>query len=447
MEKLIKRFNKENTLIVISSYPPSGGEAAKLNAVACYTQNLLRAYKGRKIVVLSEIVNGYEKPYVDGNILVVPCWRYQSPKLYLDLLAAILRFDRPKQVLVQFEFNMLGSFVHSGLMPFLLLLIKIMGKSATVMMHQVIDDLGKLGGHLNLKKGLKRFILNKGLHGFYLLTGKFADALIVHEQFLKETLGKWVDTRKINVVSHGLYLEKPRFSKVKVREILNLGKNDFVLLMFGYITWYKGTDWVIEKVKKLAKEKPQFKIKLIVAGGQSATLKNKAHYKRFLSKVKKIGQDRNIIMTGFVPDNEVSDYFAAADLVVLPYRAMMSASGPLSFALSFSRPFIASNVLSSAFKNPDMKQSLAKGNLNHQDFIFNLKGNSFKNMITQMAKDNKALNKLNLLTRNLRSLRSWDNIVSEYSLVIGKATQKGAFAKIRGAVLPRLIRPLRIFVQ
>lgn len=447
MKKIIKKFNKKNTLIVISSYPPSGGEAAKQNAVACYAQNLLKAYKGRKIIVLSEIVNGYEEVYVDGNILVIPCWRYQSPKLYLDLLAAILRLDKPKQVLVQFEFNMLGSFVHSALMPFLLLLIKLMGKSTTLMMHQVVGDLAKLGGHLNLKKGLKRWVLNSGLHIFYMLAGIFSDAIIVHEQLLKETLVKWVDAEKITVVSHGLYLDNKRYDKQIIRKSLALGKNDLVLLMFGYITWYKGTDWIINKVKKLAKDKPQLNIKLIVAGGQSATLKNKFHYKKFLSKVKRIGQDKSITMTGFIPDNKVADYFAASDLVVLPYRAMMSASGPLSFALSFNKPFIVSNVLSSAFKNPDMKQALVKDSLNSQEFTFDLKGNSFEDKIAQIAKNSQAFAKLNFLTRNLRSLRSWDNIVTEYNLVIRKATQKGTISRIHGAIIPRLIRPLKILVQ
>lgn len=449
MKKIIEQFNTEDTLLVISSYPPAGGEAAKQNAVACYTQNLLKAHKDRKIIVLSEIVDrrGY---YRQDNVLVIHCWRYRSPKLYLDLLGALLRFDKPEQVLVQFEFSMLGSFVHSALLPFILLLIKFFGKSVTVMMHQVVGDLARLGGHLNLKKdSLKKVILNKGLHLFYYLVGKFSDAIIVHEERLKETLSRWVDLGKISVVSHGLYLERRKRDREKIRKSLGFKKKDFVLLLFGYITWYKGTDWIIEKVKKLAKVHPELNVKLIVAGGRSATLKNKSHYKAFLKRVENLARKSNksVLMTGFVPDKEVAIYFTAADLVALPYRAMMSASGPLSFALRFKKPFIVSGALSAVFKNPDFRFVLSRLNSDPKDFIFSLRGDNFEEKIAKMVKDQQVLERIAKVAGDLRMVRQWGNIVGEYNLVIDRTSQQAALARIRGAIVPRLTRPLRLFVQ
>ncbi|MFV1916988.1 MAG: glycosyltransferase [Patescibacteria group bacterium] len=449
MNKLIEQFNTEDTLLVISSYPPEGGEAAKQNAVACYTQNLLKAYKDRKIVVLSEIVDrrGY---YVKDNILVIHCWRYRSPKLYFDLLGALLRFDKPKQVLVQFEFSMLGSFVHSALLPFILLLIKFFGKSVTVMMHQVVGDLARLGRHLNLNKdSLKKVILNKGLRLFYYFVGKFSDAIIVHEERLKETLSEWVDLGKISVVSHGLYLERQKKGRDEIRKSLGLKNNDFALLMFGYITWYKGTDWIINKVKEIVKKHPELRLKLIVAGGKSATLKNKSHYKTFLRKVENLVEKDNkqILMTGFVPDADVAKYYTAADLVVLPYRAMMSASGPLSFALRFNKPYLVSEALSYAFKNPDVRFVLSRLNLDSRDFVFSLQKNDFEEKITQIVKDRKILKRIGGVTSDLRVVRQWRNIVGEYNLVLTKASKRAVPARIRGVVIPKLMRPLRLFVQ
>jgi glycosyltransferase involved in cell wall biosynthesis len=219
--------------------------------------------------------------------------------------------------------------------------------------------------------------------------------------------------------------------------------------MFGYITWYKGTDWIINKVKEVVKKHPELRLKLIVAGGRSATLKNKSHYKTFLRKVENLVEKDNkqILMTGFVPDADVAKYYTAADLAVLPYRAMMSASGPLSFALRFNKPYVVSEALSYVFKNPDVKLVLSRLNLDSRDFVFSLQKNDFEEKIAQIVKNRKILKKIGRVTTDLRVVRQWRNIVGEYNLVLTKASQQAAPARIRGVVIPKLMHPLRLIIQ
>ena len=119
MKNLIKEFNTKDALIVISSYPQKQGEPALLNAVACYTGNLLHAYRDRKIIVLCEITSEAEM-YRRGNLLIARCYRRGSPLLYLDLIRALLRFNKPRQILLQFEFNMLGQTPVTTLLPIFL---------------------------------------------------------------------------------------------------------------------------------------------------------------------------------------------------------------------------------------------------------------------------------------------------------------------------------------
>ena len=207
MKNLIKEFNTKDALIVISSYPQKQGEPALLNAVACYTGNLLHAYRDRKIIVLCEITSEAEM-YRRGNLLIARCYRRGSPLLYLDLIRALLRFNKPRQILLQFEFNMLGQTPVTTLLPIFLAAVKLSGRRLSVVLHQVVEDLGTIGGHLGLTgMSLKRTILNRGLKSFYIATGMLSDRIVVHEQTLKNRLAHMVNAEKIDVISHGLSLD------------------------------------------------------------------------------------------------------------------------------------------------------------------------------------------------------------------------------------------------
>jgi glycosyltransferase involved in cell wall biosynthesis len=48
----------------------------------------------------------------------------------------------------------------------------------------------------------------------------------------------------------------------------------------------------------------------------------------------------------------VPDYMAACDALVLPYRDGLSASGPMSFALAYGLPVLASDVLQASAPHP-----------------------------------------------------------------------------------------------
>ena len=426
--------------MVISSYPDRNGEPAKLNAVACYAQNLLKAYKNRKIVVLAEDKDGKGGVYREGNVLVVGCWKPVDPLMYVRLINTLRYFGKVKNVLIQFEFNMLGSVILTSILPVFMALLRMIGKNITVMQHQVVDDLAMLGGHLNVKKGsLKNTILNFGLRSFYVGLGMFSNAIIVHEETLKDRLARWVPKDKIFVVSHGLSINGVRGdSREKIRKSLGIKESDFVLLTFGYIAWYKGVDWLIKKVGEMVKTNPN--LKLIVAGGPSATLQSKAHYRRYLAKVSDLAQkySKNVIMTGFVPDGDVYKYFRASDLSVLPYRAMMSASGPLSFALKFRKPFVISKVLKEAYRNPDMQTSFEVSGTKIEDITFGFGDNSFEKIVKNYSNKSR-LQKIKVLSSSLRRLRSWENIVLEYEKVIWGIPEYsiiGALKRI-GSKLPR----------
>lgn len=451
MKNLIRQFNKPDTLLVITSYPTQDGEPAKQNAVACYAQNLLNDYKNRKIVVLSELNHAYHKnkkgkPQIkkQGNLLIVRCWQPTSPFLFFQLTRSLRHFNKPQQVLVQFEFNMLGSVVLTSLLPGFLAWLRFLGKRITIVQHQVIEDLSLLSGHLNIKsKSFKNLVFTNGLHLFYRGLGFLSDKIIVHEEILKERLAKWVKQHKLHVISHGLSLENTSNGRLETRQELGIKKDDLVLLLFGYITWYKGSDWLVSKVSNILKNNPKAKLKLIIAGGASATLSSKSHYRKFVKRVQNLAQaSDSIIITGFISEKDVAKYFAASDLVVLPYRTMMSASGPLSFALRFNKPILVSSALSQVMQNQDIKQTLAKVGIQSDELTFKLKGNSFEQKIDYLLTNQKALIQLNKVSGYLRKLRNWKNIVIKYNKVINQAEKPVLLPQLKSVLARGLSRPM-----
>ena len=54
-------------------------------------------------------------------------------------------------------------------------------------------------------------------------------------------------------------------------------------------------------------------------------------------------QDKILVKDGYTPDREVERYFAASDLVVLPYETATQ-SGIVQIAYGFTKPVIVTNV-------------------------------------------------------------------------------------------------------
>ena len=61
---------------------------------------------------------------------------------------------------------------------------------------------------------------------------------------------------------------------------------------------------------------------------------------------KEMSEDSRIRFIGFIPDNLLSTYVSASDVVVFPYIASFSTGGPMNITLGHHRPIIASQISS-----------------------------------------------------------------------------------------------------
>jgi D-inositol-3-phosphate glycosyltransferase len=113
------------------------------------------------------------------------------------------------------------------------------------------------------------------------------------------------------------------------------GQNEYILF-FGFIRHYKGLDLLLEAFADERLRK--FPIKLIIAG---EFYENPQPYLELIIRLKLDGLVE--LRTGFIPDNEVKNYFSVADLVAQPYRSATQ-SGVSQIAYHFEKPMLVTNV-------------------------------------------------------------------------------------------------------
>lgn len=410
-------LNSDDTLLVFTSYPDSEHGIRDLNAVAWYAQKTLKALsKKQKILVLAE-KTGRNKVHIENSRLkIVRTWKRNRPLSLFNIFPYIIKYYKVQNVLFQFEFNILGGIMPVLVLPLILGLLKLVKKNVYFEFHQVVLDIAELEKHINVTNQYVQKALNIGLLFFYKVVGALSDKVIVLEQELKDRLTEIVPEEKI-VVLPITVAKRTLISKTRAKNALGFEKKDFVVLVFGFVNWYKGSDWIASSLGSKRKSS----LKLVLAGGKNPTLKNKRYYRSFYHKIYSlVKKDKNVLLTGFVPEEKISLYFSAADLVVLPYRIFMSASGPFSFALSYRKPVLLSKRLNNYVKSPDFSYALDQLDIDKNDVFFDLNKHELKKKIKKIRTDRVFAKKLKQFSVLLAQKRNVNHVLKEYRNVVSR---------------------------
>ncbi len=125
-------------------------------------------------------------------------------------------------------------------------------------------------------------------------------------------------------------------SKEEARNILDISKDEKVLLFFGFVREYKGLKHIINALPQITEQIKDAKLYIV---GDFDGDKD-----QYLQLIKEKNVEDNIrIYDGYIPDNEVEKFFAASDLVVLPYESATQ-SGIVQIAYGFRKPVVVTNV-------------------------------------------------------------------------------------------------------
>lgn len=122
----------------------------------------------------------------------------------------------------------------------------------------------------------------------------------------------------------------------EARKRLKIKEEEHVLLFFGFVREYKGLKHLLRAMPELKKEDPD--IRLLVVGDFG---EDEPEYMDLISQLDI--KDVLTIYKGYIPDKEVEQYFAASDLVVLPYESATQ-SGVVQMAYGFGKPVLVTEV-------------------------------------------------------------------------------------------------------
>lgn len=420
MKKFIDKYNTTDTLLVISLYPKKGElYSTGTSGLASYTKNVVTNLK-RKVIVLG---NYETKPtiYEENNTLVVRCFKFNKINMWLNIFNAMRHYPLAKQVLLQFDFAVYGNTLTTAFVIPFLTILALAGYQTSITLHHVITDIKKLSGHVGLGNGkidaIKAFFYNTFFHLFYTLTNIFTSNIIVLEDILKNKLETVIDSSKITAIPHGVDTTLIPMDKKEARKSLGIPQDEHVIIFFGFINWFKGAD-IFAKIYNNHQQLLGKKVRCIIAGGVSATLKDKPYYQSYFTNVMQtVKASDTVEVTGYVPQEKIRAYFSAADLVVFPYRYFMTASGVLSLVFSYKKPFIISSAIKEMFDSPALQQALKETTLNETDFVFNLNKKSCLSLTRKVLK-NGIKTKMRKFTQVLREERSYKNTALLYEQAI-----------------------------
>jgi len=172
-----------------------------------------------------------------------------------------------------------------------------------------------------------------------LLKQEELNGLFVHTDRIKERLLKLYSDdslrQRLFVVPDPVERMEP-VSQDVAREQLGLPRGKALLLFFGGLRWDKGPDILLDALPLLDDD-----CAILIAGQAE-------HFgEREVASCRGRLQDaeRLISRLEFIPDEDVPKYFAASDVIVLPYRkAFKGTSGVLQHAAAAGKPVIATDV-------------------------------------------------------------------------------------------------------
>ena len=215
----------------------------------------------------------------------------------------------------------------------------------------------------------------------------FSDLILTHNQFSKAeiTFNFPYLANKIEIIPHGNYTpfisieENQKITRTK----LNIPQEKKVLLFFGMIKSVKGLDVLLKAMPEIIKSNPN--ILLLIAG--KPWRDDFSKYEDLINnlKIRKYCQ----LEIKFIDHKDVSSFYSASDIVVLPYRKIYQ-SGVLMMSLSYKKPVVVSDLPSFKEVVEDKKtvvfflaensSSLAEAIislLNDEKLLVDIKKNSF----------------------------------------------------------------------
>ena len=442
MKKRRLPLNDENTLLVVTSFPENDHEALPLAIHA--KRSLIELSKKQNILVLAEKLGKKITHSENKSLLVQRVWKRNKSLSLLSVLGPVIKYTNIRNILIQFDFHVYGGITPTYILPFIVAVMKMLGKHVYFEFQHAPQEFATLKRHqlqlykLQIKQArfmtrklwtLTRIaLINLYLKFFYKIIGLLSDKVIVFEEDLRDKLRKHMSADKLVTIPVGV-TEQPTLSKAISKRKLGLSSNDFVVLVFGFFDWHKGTDWITKVFSEIKTQN----MKLLLVGGKNPALKNNPQYQSYCRELNKLARESTrTTIVGFVDEHKLTQYYSAADVVALPNREFMAAPSTLTHALGFHKPIIFSTTFLDYMKSPDFLQAMDQAQLTDRDIFFSIDKNDIADLLKLLRSDKQQYKKLVTFSKLLAKKRRSTQLTRDYQTLVSKSyalSPRFAFSK------------------
>lgn len=164
------------------------------------------------------------------------------------------------------------------------------------------------------------------------------DAFIVHSKSEEKDLMSIKPDAMYRVNPHPTYsaFRMEGMTKEQAREKLQKRPDERLLLFFGFVREYKGLKHLLKAMPEIRDKLGNIKLMIVGSFGD-----DKDQYMQLIREEQI--EDCIEVEDGYVANDEVEKYFAACDLVVLPYESATQ-SGIVQIAYGFEKPVVVTDV-------------------------------------------------------------------------------------------------------
>jgi glycosyltransferase involved in cell wall biosynthesis len=296
---------------------------------------------GWAVEVLAERIDGHADAYIEDGVMVRREWRLGWRALY-DIRRAVRSLGANLYHL-QHELFVFGRGTAALAVPVVLRVLSRHGAVVTTV-HGILPR-NEYSSALTsayaraAPKGLVRAAYSWVIREIV----RRSSRTIVHSASLLASLREYRRTDAAVVIPMGV--EQPGPAVTRAEALAQFGWEEKKRAVFlGYLLPYKGVDVFERAAPLLAREG----IEVVIAGASTGD-PTPTH------ALGRLPADTNVRRMGFVPEELLPALFAATDVLVLPYRAGLSASGPLGMAAAYGVPAAVSDVppLVEAMRTPE----------------------------------------------------------------------------------------------
>lgn len=167
---------------------------------------------------------------------------------------------------------------------------------------------------------------------------KQADGYVVQSHMDEKDLLTVKPNARYVVTPHPTYnaFKMKDMSREEARRRIGIAADVPMLLFFGFVREYKGLKYLLDALPEIRERIPDIMLWVVGDFGDDKHI--------YLEQIERNHiQDSIRLVEGYVPDREVEQYFAASDLVVLPYVSATQ-SGIVQIAYGFEKPVVVTDA-------------------------------------------------------------------------------------------------------